>query len=139
MKRETRDDIMIWSAVGMLFAGVGVSVAGFSVEPLGIIHDTVLWFFAQCLIWSGAVFGIPVYVRTKINSMIGNISEKEKTEVKRRVNNELDQVIALNISCMLFQQGHYLLFYLWQDWRQEWNLKTEIGVGNGIGLILWQH
>lgn len=29
MKRETRDDIMIWSAVGMLFAGVGVSVAGF--------------------------------------------------------------------------------------------------------------
>lgn len=23
MKRETRDDIMIWSAVGMLFAGVG--------------------------------------------------------------------------------------------------------------------
>lgn len=82
MKRETRDDIMIWSAVGMLFAGVGVSVAGFLVEPLGIIHDTVLWFFAQCLIWSGAVFGIPVYVRTKINSMIGNIPEKEKTEAK---------------------------------------------------------
>jgi hypothetical protein len=63
MKRETRDDIMIWSAVGMLFAGVGVSVAGFLVEPLGIIHDTVLWFFAQCLIWSGSFTKPPSHFR----------------------------------------------------------------------------
>lgn len=78
MKRETRDDIMIWTAVGMLFAGVVMSFTGFFCEPMGVIHDSVLWFFAQCLLYAGAVFGIPVYVRTKINSMIGNIPGKEK-------------------------------------------------------------
>lgn len=47
MKKNTKEDIQVWTAVGMLFAGVGLSVAGFVVEPLGQIHDSVLWFFAQ--------------------------------------------------------------------------------------------
>ena len=50
MKKNTKEDIQVWTAVGMLFAGVGLSVAGFVVEPLGQVHDSVLWFFAQCLI-----------------------------------------------------------------------------------------
>lgn len=45
MKKNTKEDIQVWTAVGMLFAGAGgLSVAGFIVEPLGQIHDSVLWF-----------------------------------------------------------------------------------------------
>ena len=78
MKRETKEDVQIWTAVGMLIAGVTMSFTGFFVEPSGIIHDSVLWFFAQCLLYGGAVFGIPLYVKSKISSIIGNDKKEEK-------------------------------------------------------------
>lgn len=78
MKRETREDVQIWTAVGMLIAGVTMSFIGFFVEPSGIIHDSVLWFFAQCLLYGGAVFGIPPYVKSRISSIIGNDKKEEK-------------------------------------------------------------
>ena len=84
MKKNTKEDIQVWTAVGMLLAGVGLSVAGFVVEPLG--HDSVLWFFAQCLIYAGSIFGIGIYVNGKFNSLVDrlNSSKEEKTH-------ELDQ------------------------------------------------
>ena len=51
----------------MLVAGVGLSVAGFCVEPVGEISDSVLWFFAQCLLYAGAALGIDVFVEHKID------------------------------------------------------------------------
>ena len=56
-----------WSAIGMLAAGVGLSTAGFCVEPVGEISDSVLWLFAQCLLYAGAALGIDVFVEHKIN------------------------------------------------------------------------
>ncbi len=69
MKKETKESIQIWSAVGMLVAGVSLSVAGFIVPPTGEIHDSVLWFFAQCLLYAGSIFGIGLYVNNKFNHL----------------------------------------------------------------------
>lgn len=44
MKKDTKEDVQICTAIGMLMAGVGLSVAGFIVPPTGQIHDSVLWF-----------------------------------------------------------------------------------------------
>ncbi|WAX09609.1 hypothetical protein BT638P3_00045 [Bacteroides phage BT638P3] len=79
MKRETKEDVQIWTAVGMLIAGVGLSVAGFLVTPLGIIHDSVLWFFAQCLIYAGSIFGVSIYVTGKVNKAITNFKRREES------------------------------------------------------------
>lgn len=84
MKRETKEDVQIWTAVGMLIAGTTMSFIGFFVEPMGIIHDSVLWFFAQCLLYGGAVFGIPLYVKSKINSIIGNDNKVERRNDKQQ-------------------------------------------------------
>ena len=84
MKKETKEDIQVWTAVGMLIAGVTMSFIGFFVEPLGIIHDSVLWFFAQCLLYGGAVFGIPLYVKSKISSIIGNDKKEEKDDKQQQ-------------------------------------------------------
>ena len=43
MKKETKEEVQIYTAVGMLVAGVALSVAGFIVEPTGQIHESVLW------------------------------------------------------------------------------------------------
>lgn len=61
----------------MLACGVSLSVAGFIVPPLGDISDSVLWFFAQCLIYAGSIFGVSIYVHSKL------------TELRERIENEL--------------------------------------------------
>ena len=53
MTKEDRTKYQVYSALAMLLAGVALSVAGFLVPPVGEISDSVLWFFAQCLIYAG--------------------------------------------------------------------------------------
>ena len=84
MKRETKEDIQVWTAVGMLMAGVGLSTAGFFVAPVGAIHDSVLWFFAQCLIYAGSIFGVSIYVTGKVNKAITNFKQKEEGDGKQQ-------------------------------------------------------
>ena len=84
MKRETKEDIQVWTAVGMLIAGTSLTVAGFLVTPLGIIHDSVLWFFAQCLIYAGSIFGVSIYVTGKVNKAITNFKQREEGDDKQQ-------------------------------------------------------
>ena len=58
--------VRCWTAVGMLAAGVALSVAGFAAPPLGEISDSVLWFFAQCLIYAGTALGLDVMIDAKL-------------------------------------------------------------------------
>lgn len=53
----------------MLLAGVGLSVAGFCVEPVGHISDSVLWFLAQCILYAGAALGIDVMIESRVEKM----------------------------------------------------------------------
>lgn len=51
------------TAVAMLAVGVLFALMGFWVPPRGSIHESVLWIFAQCLIYTGSVLGVTVYLR----------------------------------------------------------------------------
>lgn len=69
MTKETRTDIQVFTAVGMLVAGVGLSIAGFVVPPTGEISDSVLMFTAQCLVYAGSALGINVYINSKFSDI----------------------------------------------------------------------
>lgn len=84
MKRETKEDIQVWTAVGMLIAGVVMSFIGFFVEPLGIIHDSVLWFFAQCLVYAGSIFGVYIYVNGRVQNALKDFTERDKGDDKQQ-------------------------------------------------------
>lgn len=43
MTKETKDSLAVISAIAMLVFGAGLCVAGFIVDPLGIIDNSVLW------------------------------------------------------------------------------------------------
>lgn len=60
----------------MLLAGVSLSVAGFSVPPVGEISDSVLWFFAQCCLYAGSMMGVSIVVASKINSKFGSLRDQ---------------------------------------------------------------
>ena len=61
-QKTMQDNLSKLSAIGMLMAGVGLTIAGFIVPPLGEISDSVLWFTAQTLIYAGSIFGVKVYI-----------------------------------------------------------------------------
>ena len=83
MTREHRVNIQYISAVGMLISGVGLSVAGFIVSPLGEISDSVLWFAAQTMIYAGSVFGVSVYVNDKFRSITDKLTRANDAESKK--------------------------------------------------------
>ena len=81
MTKEDRTKYQVYSALAMLLAGVALSVAGFLVPPVGEISDSVLWFFAQCLIYAGSIFGVSIYVQSKFTELwhkIGRASCRER-------------------------------------------------------------
>ncbi len=50
------------SAMFLLVAGVAFAFIALLMPPPGEIHDSVLYIFAQILIYAGSVFGISAYV-----------------------------------------------------------------------------
>jgi len=84
MTKETRTDIQVFTAVAMLVAGVGLSIAGFVVPPTGEISDSVLMFTAQCLVYAGSALGINVYINSKF-------SDIKKQLTKTSMQDEKDQ------------------------------------------------
>ncbi len=62
MNKETA---AIISALMMLVSGIALSVVGFATSPTGEIHDSVLWYLAQALIYAGSIFGVKIYIDGK--------------------------------------------------------------------------
>lgn len=79
MKKETQNTIMVCSAVGMLFVGVSLNIAGFIVPPTGEISNSVLWVLAQSLIYAGSVFGVKSYIDGKVDDVKRKINSRNNT------------------------------------------------------------
>lgn len=63
MTRESKDNITVCSAVAMLIFGCVLTTIAFFLEPMGVIHDSVLWVLGQCFIYAGGALGIANYAR----------------------------------------------------------------------------
>jgi hypothetical protein len=82
MSKETRTDIQVFTAIGMLVAGVGFSIAGFIVPPTGEISDSVLMFTAQCLVYAGSALGINVYINSKSSDIKTQLTKTSTQDEK---------------------------------------------------------
>ena len=60
------------TAVVLLVAGVAMAVTALFLPPPGEIHDSVLYIFAQILIYCGSIFGIDSYITQKIKNNHNN-------------------------------------------------------------------
>lgn len=78
MKKDIKDKIMIASAVGTLLSGIVLSFLSFFLTHYEI-HSSVLWYFAQTLMYAGSCFGIGAYIskfRSEINEKINNTNKQ---------------------------------------------------------------
>ena len=72
MTHVQKENIQYGTALVMLLAGIVLAFVGFLTPPKGEIHDSVLWLFAQCLIYAGSVFGLSLYVHNAIDKRLRN-------------------------------------------------------------------
>lgn len=62
MKKDIKNFIMIISALVTLASGIVLSFLSFFLSRYQI-HESILWYFAQTLMYAGSCFGIGAYVR----------------------------------------------------------------------------
>lgn len=66
--KDRKDDIMIVTACIMLASGITLSFLSFFLSTTHIVHDSVLWYFAQTIVYASSVFGIGSYVHYKMKN-----------------------------------------------------------------------
>ena len=67
-----RKNVNMVFSLCLIASGCVMSFLGFYTSPVGEISDSVLWYFAQTLIYAGSVFGMKEYV----DYMIGKMNRK---------------------------------------------------------------
>lgn len=87
MNKRTKEIIQHGSAVGMLILGSGLAIAGFIQSSQGQIHDSVLWLFAQCLLYAGSIFGVSVYISDRFSRIEHKIQNKLNKEDEQKTSN----------------------------------------------------
>ena len=73
-----RESYQVITASALLGSGVVLSFLSFFLTSEHVVTDSVLWYFAQCLLYSGGIFGIRNYTITKI----GKVNGKSKIDAK---------------------------------------------------------
>lgn len=84
MKKNTKDWIMYSSAMLMVISGVVLSFINFFIA--GYIASSVLVYVSQALVYSGAIYGVAIYLKQNLddykteasNSIANFITDKMK-------------------------------------------------------------
>lgn len=88
MTANTRESIQYGTAIAMILSGIVLAFLSFFLNSYNI-SDGVLWYVSQALVYSGAIFGVNVYFKTKLgdfesrvkqtlNTMMHEINEENK-------------------------------------------------------------
>lgn len=75
MKKDTKEKIMIISALTTLMSGIILSFLSFFLSKIHHIDESVLWYFAQTLMYAGSCFGIGAYIqhfKSEVNEKIND-------------------------------------------------------------------
>lgn len=69
---DHKDGVMIATACVMLASGITLSFLSFFLSLQHAIHDSVLWYFAQTIVYASSVFGVGQYVKYKVNKALND-------------------------------------------------------------------
>lgn len=79
-----KDKLSYGSAVIAFILGWVMTIAAFCTEPVGEVHDSILWILGQALVYTAAVFGIALYAGNSVRSMKRQINHFMRDPNNRR-------------------------------------------------------
>lgn len=65
MKPRTKEAMQYGTAIIMVASGIVLAFLSFFLNHFDIA-DGVLWYIAQALVYAGSIFGVSMYVRSKV-------------------------------------------------------------------------
>lgn len=80
MSSNTKLTLQLFTAVLLIVVGCGLLVAGFIVNPLGIIDATVLTAFGETCTFGGGLFGIDYTYRYKLRLKQSDFKTSEENK-----------------------------------------------------------
>lgn len=80
MTHQVKDNVQVITAVIVLLGGFSLAVAGFVTPPQGQIHESVLTILAECMIYSGSIFGVTIYFNRRLTDLKTYINNTVKNE-----------------------------------------------------------
>ena len=87
MTKERREELGYWFAGISMALGFAITIAGFIVPPLGIVHDSILWILGQCLLFTGAIIGVDLHVKDSV----GRAMDDVRRQVEERKHNNIEE------------------------------------------------
>ena len=73
---KSKDLIMMIAAIVAFLVGIGLTVAGFCVPPVGVISGSVLTALGELLTFFASVFGIGKFTEVQIEKIKNSSKEK---------------------------------------------------------------
>lgn len=83
MKANTKEWIQYGSAVVMLCSGILLTFLCFFLNHYKI-DDSILWYVAQTLVYAGSIFGVSVYIRSKMGDIQNFVEDKVKGKDEKK-------------------------------------------------------
>lgn len=65
MTKKMKLNVQLVVAALLILVGCGLLIVGFTVAPLGIIHNSVLVAFGETCTFAGALFGVDYHYRVR--------------------------------------------------------------------------
>lgn len=79
------------TALFALLFGFGLSLAGFIVDPKGIVDQSVLWILGQCLLYAGSIYGISTHFQKKQKELENKIDKRLNKKNQEEDNDIFEQ------------------------------------------------
>lgn len=78
MTKDRKEAIQYASACIMLASGIVLSFLSFFLSNY-TIEDSVLWYFAQTILYAGSVFGLTMYVSSTRKAILSEVNARLST------------------------------------------------------------
>lgn len=82
MTPNVREGLQYGAAIGMLVSGVVLTFLSFFLNNY-VVSDGVLWYVSQTLVYSGSIFGVNVYFKTKLGNFESNVKDELASMLKQ--------------------------------------------------------
>jgi hypothetical protein len=82
MSNDTKETVQYFTAIGFLVTGILLCFLSFFLNNYDI-KDGVLWYLGQAVIFTGAVFGLNLAIKTKVGQMESRLNERIDKKMKK--------------------------------------------------------
>ena len=94
MKTNTIEWIQYGSAITMMLSGMVLAFISFFLK--GVIENGVLMYVAEALVFSGAIYGVNIYYRTKFVDFENRTVDNLRNEFKKYLDKYMKDYIRNN-------------------------------------------